>query len=61
MSDETVFNPGLGLGLTNPNPNPEATLAANDIQQAVDQKWSYQSTDELTIRTNCSNCTNRKA
>ena len=29
----------------------EATWAANDIQQAVDQNWSYQSTEELTIRT----------
>ena len=36
----------------------EATGAANDTQQAVDKKWSYQSTEELTI---CTNCTNRKA
>ena len=27
----------------------EATWAANDIQQAVDQKWSHQSTEELTF------------
>ena len=27
----------------------EATWAANDIQQTVDQKWSYQSIEELTF------------